>query len=60
MPSTPSVYPQVASRCFMSFRVLKLSISQVSTIFGLGSIPGSSTKEKLVKAQKPWPAFYLP
>jgi hypothetical protein len=51
MPSTPSAYPQVFSRCLASFRVVNSAVPQFSTIFAPGSIPGSSTEEKLVKAK---------
>jgi hypothetical protein len=49
MPSTPSAYPQVMSRRFSSFRVVKFHVSAAHTsIFATGSIPGSSTKKPQV------------
>jgi hypothetical protein len=44
MPSTPSAHPQVISRTFASFRVVKLGISAAQRDFWAGSIPGSSTE----------------
>ena len=41
MPSTHSAYPQVISRRFAS---ANLMFSQLKTLSGAGSIPGSSTE----------------
>jgi hypothetical protein len=50
MPSTPLEYPQVASRRLASFHVVDSTVSAAKPIFGTGSIPGSSTENKLVRA----------
>ncbi len=48
--STPFASPQVVSRCFTSFRVVKFSVSAGHPLFVAGSIPGSSTRRNLAKA----------
>jgi hypothetical protein len=50
MPSTPSAYPQVIWRHFAS---LNSNFPQLTAIFGLGSIPGSSTTKVLVRTTNP-------
>jgi hypothetical protein len=59
MPSIPSVYPQVASRCFMSFRVLKLSISTGQHNFRAGFDSRQLHTEEAGQGQKPCPAFFF-
>jgi hypothetical protein len=46
MPSTAFAYPQVVSRRFTYFRVIKSAFPLVRAISVAGSIPGSSTGEK--------------
>jgi hypothetical protein len=43
MPSTRSAFPQVVSRSFTYFRVLRFRFSAGQGDFVRGSIPGSST-----------------
>src|SRR6516162_362346 len=43
MPSTPSAYPQVLSR---RFAYSNSTFPQLTSIFGVGSIPGSSTEKQ--------------
>src|SRR4029079_2766786 len=38
MPSTPFAYPQVISRCFMLFRVVKFSVSAAQRDFCSGRV----------------------
>jgi hypothetical protein len=49
MPSTPSAYPQVISRTFVSFHAPKSGVSAGQRDFWAGSIPGSSTENVQVK-----------
>ena len=48
MPSTPGAYPQVISRAFASFYVLKLSVSAVSphTELNVFTIEGSTEPDR--------------
>ena len=49
MPSTRCTYPQVISRHFVSFRVVKFRFSAVHSDSATGSIPSSSTQGSSVQ-----------
>jgi hypothetical protein len=59
MPSTPSAYPQVVSRCFALFRVVKSIISAVHAVLCAWFDSRQLHNEDAGQGQKPWPAFFF-
>jgi len=57
MPSTPSAYPQVFSRCLALFRVVDSTVIPGQVDFCAWFDSRQLHQRKLAKGQKPWPAF---
>jgi hypothetical protein len=57
MPSTPSAYPQVVSRCLASFRVVKSGISAVHAVLCAWFDSRQLHREDAGQSHKLWPVL---